>query len=269
MARNIPSGTENIGGVSSAVVEGVAPIAPKISEHSQQISDMQPTVDGSPVISLAAVESIHILDPDPVKIRKILQQLEAMARTQYMLGSPRTDMLLHLIQFNFIKALRQNMNVLGLSSEHLHDDAISPFNVTGPWQCNIEVSLPSSLRPTVIQRTVPHHPWLDLLPIPEMRDNLISAGESYDETRLCLDMKGYGSAYADYTGIIVWRDPWDSTGWKSVNRLLALGDGCSETAGVFSDRQTHGEHEETRDHFFACRRSRYDSHERDPFTLSE
>ena len=165
-------------------------------------------------LSLAAVEHIHILQADFVQTKRILQQIEAMAHAQYMLGSPRTDMLLHLIQFNFIKALVQNMGVLGLTSELLHDEAISPFNVTGPWQYDIEPALPASLRPTVIQRAVVHHPWLDLLPIPEMRDNLISAGESYDETQLCLDMKGHGGAHTERTGIIVWSDPWDQTGWE-------------------------------------------------------
>jgi hypothetical protein len=111
-----------------------------------------------------------------------MQNFEAIAHVEYMLGSPRTDMLLHLIQFNFTKALIQNMDVLGLTSEQLDDDAISPFNMMGPWQHDFASSLPLSLRATDIQRTIPHHPWLDLLPIPQMRDNLISAGESYDET---------------------------------------------------------------------------------------
>lgn len=184
-----------------------------VSRSAVEVEDalVEPTPSGP---SLAAVEHIHILEADFVETRRILQQIEVMAHAQYMLGSPRTDMLLHLIQFNFTKALVQNMRVLGLTSELLHDDAISPFNVTGPWQYDIEPSLPSSLRPTIIQRTVAHHPWLDLLPIPEMRDNLISAGESYDETQLCLDMKGHGRAHTDHTGIIVWSDPWDQTGWE-------------------------------------------------------
>lgn len=191
---------------------------PTISENSTSCSTaevedvpMEPTPAG---VSLIAVEHIHILQADSVKTKRTLQQIEAIAHTQYILGSPRTDMLLHLIQFNFIKALVQNMRVLGLTSELLHDDAISLFNVTGPWQYEIESGLPASLRPTIIQRTVVHHPWLDLLPIPEMRDNLISAGESYDETQLCLDMKGQGRAHTEHTGIIVWNDPWDQTGWE-------------------------------------------------------
>ncbi|KAE8150282.1 hypothetical protein BDV25DRAFT_172278 [Aspergillus avenaceus] len=176
--------------------------------------------DGNVAFSLAAIEQIHIFDPDSVRTKRILQQLEAFARTQYILGSPRTDMLLHLIQLNFSKALIENAEILGLTSEHLHYDAISPFNVNGPWQDRFGRSLPSTLQPTVIQRTVLHHPWLDLIPIAEMRDNLITAEDSYDETRLCLDMRGDTSINAGQTGVIVWRDPWDPSGWE-VTELFA------------------------------------------------
>ncbi|KAL4959741.1 DUF3425 domain-containing protein [Aspergillus stella-maris] len=170
---------------------------------------------------LAAIGQAHILGPESTKTKYLLHHFEALVYTQYTLSSPRTDMLLHLIQFNFIKALVQDMAVLGLSSEQMDDDdAMSPFNVSGPWQAeqyyhdDFEASLPPSLRATVIQRTMPHHPWLDLLPIPQMRDNLILAGESYDEMQLCLDMKGHGCVHSDQTGMIVWRDPWDAEGWE-------------------------------------------------------
>ncbi|KAL4782552.1 hypothetical protein BJX76DRAFT_358817 [Aspergillus varians] len=131
---------------------------------SDSASRLAAEVEDAPVeptptdLPLAAVEHIRILQADSVTTKRMLQQIEAMAHTQYMLGSPRTDLLLHLIQFNFIKALVQNMRVLGLTSELLHDDAISPFNMTGPWQYDIEPALPASLRPSIIQRTVVHHP---------------------------------------------------------------------------------------------------------------
>ncbi|KOC17580.1 hypothetical protein AFLA70_149g002190 [Aspergillus flavus AF70] len=182
--------------------------------HRKQSSNIDCVSDNAPASSLAAIEHVHILEPDSAQTKRILQQLEIIARTQYMLGSPRTGMLLHLVQFNFTKALIENTRTLGLTSEQLHDDAISPFNVAGPWPYHFETSFPSSLQPTIVQRTVPHHPWLDLLPIAEMRDNLILAEDSYDETRLCLDMKGHGSVNTGQTGIIVWSDPWDPSGWE-------------------------------------------------------
>ncbi|OGM51063.1 hypothetical protein ABOM_000290 [Aspergillus bombycis] len=195
-------------------------------EYRKQVSNRHCISDSVPTISLAAIEHVHILEADSPHTQWILQQLEIIARTQYMLGSPRTDMLLHLIQFNFTKALIENTRVFGLTSEQLHDDAISPFNIAGPWPYNFEASLPSSLQPTIIQRTILHHPWLDLLPVPEMRDNLILAEDSYDETRLCLDMKGDGSVNTGQTGIIVWRDPWDfgMGSHRTICSFLGMGD---------------------------------------------
>ncbi|PYH85224.1 hypothetical protein BO82DRAFT_275506, partial [Aspergillus uvarum CBS 121591] len=144
----------------------------------------------------------------------VLQRIEAVAREQHPSGDPRSDMLLHLIQFNFTRGQLQTMQILGLTSEHMDDDAISFFNLPGPWPHEMEQALPASLQPTLVQRTVVHHPWLDLLPHPAMRDNLILAGESYDESKLCLAMKGLGSVHGEYSGIIIWSDPWDPSGWE-------------------------------------------------------
>ena len=161
---------------------------------------------------LREIDNVHILHLDFPETKALMQHLESIAH--YMLGSPRTDLLLHLTQLNFTRALMENTRILGLTSDKLHDDAISPFNTAGPWQYDFEYCLPSTLQPTMTQRSIEHHPWLDLIPISQMRDNLIRAGESYDETQLCLDMKGSGSARDGGAGIIVWRDPWDPSGWE-------------------------------------------------------
>ncbi|KAJ5504757.1 hypothetical protein N7463_007631 [Penicillium fimorum] len=171
-------------------------------------------VDMTSLVPLETIEDVHILDSHSTATKIAMQRLEMTAREYYMLGSPRTDLLLHLIQFNFTRALMENTTVLGLTSDQLHDDAISPFNIAGPWQYDFESSLPPSLQPTMIQRSIPHHPWLDLLPVPQMRDNLIRAGDFEEETQLCLDMKGSGNEYSERTGIIVWSDPWDPAGWE-------------------------------------------------------
>lgn len=120
-----------------------------------------------------------------------------------MLRSPRADLLFNLFQLNFTRALMENIRVLGLTSDNLHDDAISLLNTAGPWQFGFERFIPTNPRPTMIQHSVPHHPWLDLLPVPQMRDNLILAEDMFDEEKLCLDMKGTGSARTGRTDIIV------------------------------------------------------------------
>ncbi|KAJ5094733.1 hypothetical protein N7456_010594 [Penicillium angulare] len=162
-------------------------------------------------VSLEAIEDVRILESHSPAMKKRMAQLERTAFQYYTMGSPRTDLLLHLFQLNFTRALIENTKILGLRSDQLHDDAISPFNTAGPWQEESLDTLPANLKPTMIQLSIPHHPWLDLLPIPQMRDNLILAGEFDGEVELCLDMKGSGNTRS---GIIVWSDPWDPAGWE-------------------------------------------------------
>lgn len=157
---------------------------------------------------------MRILESNSPSTKIRIARLEMIALQYYAMGSPRTDLLLNLISLNFTRALMENTRILGLRSDQLHDDAISPFNTAGPWQDDSLHTLPINLQPTVIQRSIPHHPWLDLLPVPQMRDNLIIVGDFEDETQLCLDMKGYGSTRSGRSGIIVWSDPWDPAGWE-------------------------------------------------------
>lgn len=175
------------------------------------------TIDAT---SLAEIRDVHLLDINFLANEERMARLETIALRCYSMGSPRTDLLLDLFQLNFIRAIMENMRILGLKSDQFHDDAISPFNTAGPWQDDTLHKLPISLQPTMIQRSTPHHPWLDLLPIPQMRDNLILAGEFEDEMQLCLDMKGSGSKRSGRGGIIVWSDPWDPAGWEVTEAFV-------------------------------------------------
>jgi len=147
----------------------------------------------------------------------MMTHLESLDYNNYLLGSPRTDLLLPLIQFSFTRALLDNMALLNLSPGQMDGDALSPFSTPIPHQQQLvpePSTLPATLRPTAVQLTMPHHPWLDLLPSPQMRDNLIRAQDGYDAEVLCEGMKGTGSAYAGRTGIIVWTRSWDPEGWE-------------------------------------------------------
>ncbi|KAI9035691.1 DUF3425 domain-containing protein [Aspergillus affinis] len=170
--------------------------------------------------SLAEIEIVHILESSCPVTKTRMARLERIALQYYALGSPRTDLLLNLISLNFTRALMENTRILGLTSDQLHDDAISPFNIAGPWVDATLYTLPVNLQPTAIQRSIPHHPWLDLLPVPQMRDNLILAGDFEEEAQLCLDMKGNGSAPSGRSGVIVWSDPWDPAGWEVTESFV-------------------------------------------------
>jgi hypothetical protein len=193
----------------------------KKTSRSKPQGTWSPTAIGSCTskINFAQLDEYLIFGPTSEKARQIIQTLEIMIHAEFALGSPHTDMLLGVTRLNILRALNTNTDVLGYDSVKLmSDDAQSPFSMVGPMVADSERTLlPLALRPTQIQRTVPHHPWLDLFPIPRMRDIMILAGDSYDDERLCHDMLGDRYSCVDLegkAGLIVWKDPWDPTGWE-------------------------------------------------------
>ena len=148
-----------------------------------------------------------------------MSKFEEKAHQDYILGSPRVDQLLTLIQFNVFRALLSNTLALAWTLEWLEcSDPISPWNNL-PSNGNPPLC-PEALRPTLIQRTIKHHPWIDLWPIPQMRDNLLLAGDEYDEDRLCNDLVEFDGVTNEQTGLVVWNQPWDPMGWEVSETFL-------------------------------------------------
>ena len=153
----------------------------------------------------------------PAGILQLMKQYESAAYQAHLLGSPRVDELLTLIQFNVFRALISNTSTLGFSMDWLQEDATSPWNTT----CMpINSSCPVSLQPTLVQRTIPHHPWIDLFPIPRMRDNMLLAGDSYDEYELCNNLVDFCDVPSERTGLVIWGEPWDPAGWEVSESFL-------------------------------------------------
>ncbi|PGH09807.1 hypothetical protein GX51_00494 [Blastomyces parvus] len=86
-------------------------------------------------------------------------------------------------------------------------------------------TLKPDLRPTIEQITVPHHPFVDILPFPTLRNNLIKYQDKIDENEFFQDM---------LTGLVCWGSggigksdrqgstkpvstgtPWDSRSWEA------------------------------------------------------
>ena len=144
------------------------------------------------------------------------------------MGSPRTDELLTLIQFNVWRALVDNMATLEFGNEWFEsEDAISPFfsTSTDSHRCasdeKKDAKIPKCLQPTQLQREREHHPWIDLLPSPRLRDNLLLAEGRYDETDLCNDLIDFEGITHENTGLIVWDRPWDQAGWEMSERFVS------------------------------------------------
>lgn len=172
-----------------------------------------------------AITGVNILDALSENNQMILEHFKVLAYQYYRTRTPQLTLLPSLSQFNFLRALLANVEVLNLSSEQMSDEAFSPFNTLDSYEAQPQASgttshslisisqLPAGLQPTCLQRATLHHPWIDLIPIPEMRDNMFRRGlESFDEDQLCHDMRGY--IPGRNPGILVWRDPWDSSGWE-------------------------------------------------------
>lgn len=95
------------------------------------------------------------------------------------------------------------------------------------------LTVPESLMPTVLQRTVPHEEWIDLLPSPALRDNIIRLWGTFDIHEYMTDVAGEGcDGTVEKTGMLVWADPWHVRGWELtegfVKKWKRLLEGCSE-----------------------------------------
>lgn len=133
---------------------------------------------------------------------------------------------------------------LGLTEELLcEDDSPSPFfrfstnsvdQVTAERLIssvkNTFKTLKPDLRPTSEQITTKHHPYIDLLPFPTLRKNLLCCSSNFDEDEFFDDMLaglvcwgGTGTTKndrANSTGHVSTGTPWDSRSWEATGWFL-------------------------------------------------
>ncbi|KAI0809575.1 hypothetical protein GGR55DRAFT_156626 [Xylaria sp. FL0064] len=176
----------------------------------------------APCIEIEKIwDTIKTHDPRFWESEPLVRAFKEFIYINWLTQALRPALLPNLVQFNFVRAMMANAGALGLTSNELEDDAISHFYVTGPWPSSVDVkesTLPSGLQPTDLQRRTFHHPWLDLLPVPRMRDNLLRNGvESMDEDELCNVFCGFGDNRD--IGLLVWGVSWDPHSWEVTEDL--------------------------------------------------
>ncbi|TVY30071.1 hypothetical protein LHYA1_G002567 [Lachnellula hyalina] len=158
-----------------------------------------------------------------IQTQQLVSEFKEWAQRSLTMGSPMNDhlQLEALVKLNVFRALVSNSRDLGFTPEEtMDDDSLSPFVDPSNTLC-LSRPLPSALRPTKLQRKIPHHPWIDLFPIPGMRDNLLRAEDAYDDMELCGDLIGFFSGSKDRTAMVVWGDPWDSHSWEVTESFLS------------------------------------------------
>ena len=101
----------------------------------------------------------------------------------------------------------------------MKDEALSPFYGSTEPISRMQ-ALPPALRPTPIQRQVPHHPWIDLIPLTRMRENLLYAQGEFDDMELCGDLIGMFSDSSGTASMMVWGEPWNPYDWEVTETFI-------------------------------------------------
>lgn len=123
--------------------------------------------------------------------------------------------------------------MLGLKPEEvMDDDAESPFSSNtrdDPAKSMVLRRAPRCLQPTDRQWAMPHHPWIDVLPFPQMRDNLLQRYvedtetgaliATFDEEKLCRWMIGVDPEQKE-GGFILWGNPWELSSWEVTEDFI-------------------------------------------------
>ena len=98
-----------------------------------------------------------------------------------------------------------------------------------------EADVPSCLKPTSLQNSIPHEAWIDVLPYPALRDNIIKNQDTLDTDALCDDFMGgmyEGLSEVENRGMILWGEPWSKNGWELsesfVRKWFFLLSGCED-----------------------------------------
>ncbi|RKL44378.1 hypothetical protein BFJ72_g4111 [Fusarium proliferatum] len=184
------------------------------------------------------------------------QQLDMHQRLRALTdgASPLSNHLLYLINYNAFRGLFQNKVTLSQVTDHLvlEEGRTEKLDVMVGLKRDaicVETGLnvPSHLRPTALQSTRVHATWIDFIPFPKMRDNLITHHDHFNHRLLVTDIMGdlledvmfnkYGEGtgprgrrlvsrgkpgdYAsDRRGLIIWGEPHRMESWEVTPRFL-------------------------------------------------
>lgn len=140
---------------------------------------------------------------------------------------------LHMQHFSTVAALRANAELLGISFQKLVDpNSVSLFYSKTPLTPEATELVLSQrfqhvkphLRPTALQLTHSHHPYVDLFPCPIFRQRLIEVLSTdppmIDESDLCADFGNgglicWGSRLGGSPGATGSGAPWDIRSWEA------------------------------------------------------
>ncbi|KAL7916777.1 hypothetical protein GGI35DRAFT_433985 [Trichoderma velutinum] len=133
------------------------------------------------------------------------QQLESISSLLTMkpplwqITSPISNHLLHLVTYNAFQGFFRNKILLSRVTEHYFKQSsgdVVKANITEPFSAKTVIiptdsDMPTCLCPTESQRRLPHSAWIDFIPFPRVRDNLILNEHRFNHWELIVDLIGY------------------------------------------------------------------------------
>ncbi|KAJ6036395.1 hypothetical protein N7540_000674 [Penicillium herquei] len=191
--------------------EGQKPMEPVASSPVLQL-ETPPQTPEDEMITLLDIDgkiSCHAIKEWENRKFHLVTQLERRVASAVAMKLDYIDLLAPVTHLNVISALLNNASLMGMSIELLEEDVASLFNIDGPMDLN----LPLSLQPSSTQKKIIHHPWIDLIPMPSFRDMLLKNMDRYDEDEFCGDLHGQ-IGISGGIGLIVWGESWDPNAFE-------------------------------------------------------
>jgi hypothetical protein len=171
------------------------------------------------------------------RVQALMRRFAHHAYTSYTQGRPRLSHLCLLTQYNLSTALQRNADILGVKAQYFECEGVSPFTEQESMAglaSPLFKEWPANLAPTQLQRSIEHHPWVDVFPWPRLRDNMLQAFEYpaiCDEDEMCHDLVEYGDLDSK-AFLVVWGDAWDFRNWEVTPEFLGrwgwLLSGCED-----------------------------------------
>ncbi|KAL1856964.1 hypothetical protein Daus18300_010524 [Diaporthe australafricana] len=228
-----------------------------------------PSALGEGQANRAGGHTTHV-DADATKQHRKIQNRKnqrAHRHAQTALATPAfkfplsSDHLLHLIQYNVFRAFISNKRTLNTLVAGCTDAPSASLNTclfSGPYRDDttsypLNPNIPLSLVPTRLQQARLHSLYINLIPFPGVRDNLIKHEGRFDHWELLQDLIGElmgittpverqgtplvakpdeDEVTAGRNGLIVWGEPYDMQSWEATPGFIAKWawavDGCDE-----------------------------------------
>ncbi|KAL6689707.1 hypothetical protein J3F84DRAFT_391541 [Trichoderma pleuroticola] len=131
-----------------------------------------------------------------------LESISSLLTTKppsWQITSPLSDHLLHLVNYNAFRGFLRNKILLSQVTEHYFKRSsgdVVKANIMEPFSAKTVIiptvsEIPICLRPTESQRRLPHRTWIDFLPFPRIRDNLILNEHRFNQWEFIVDLIGY------------------------------------------------------------------------------